>query len=72
MNGFFVIAEFSLVSVRRTRIDELIAQECRRGWSARQSKTQTGSSLRPNWASLWPALTGLDGEPAFADLLARC
>ncbi|XBH05344.1 CNNM domain-containing protein [Singulisphaera sp. Ch08] len=26
-NGFFVAAEFALVSVRRTRIDELAAQE---------------------------------------------
>jgi len=38
MNGFFVVAEFALVSVRRSRIDELVAQEIAwPAWSAMRS-----------------------------------
>jgi putative hemolysin len=34
-NGFFVAAEFSLVTVRKTRIDQLIAEGHRGARSAR-------------------------------------
>jgi CBS domain containing-hemolysin-like protein len=71
MNGFFVATEFSLVKVRRTRLDEL----ARRGSRAAQrtrvlvddldeylSATQLGITL----ASL---ALGWIGEPAFAHLI---
>ncbi|MGD8554907.1 MAG: hemolysin family protein [Anaerolineales bacterium] len=71
-NGFFVAAEFALVSVRRTRIQELVAQGNRAArWVARAiedpdrviAATQLGitlSSLGLGWI----------GEPVVADLLA--
>lgn len=70
-NGFFVAAEFSLVSVRRTRIYELVTQgNVAARWVARAiedpdsviAATQLGitlSSLGLGWL----------GEPAFAHLL---
>ncbi|HVE75702.1 MAG TPA: CNNM domain-containing protein, partial [Actinomycetota bacterium] len=36
-NGFFVAAEFSLVAVRRTRIEELIAAGSRRAISTKKA-----------------------------------
>lgn len=71
LNGFFVAAEFSLVKVRATRIDELVsqkrfgakkAQEAVRHLDAYLSATQLGITL----ASLG---LGYIGEPAFAHLL---
>ncbi|HMP60021.1 MAG TPA: hemolysin family protein [Gemmatales bacterium] len=71
LNGFFVAAEFSLVAVRRTRVEELVREQ-RRGSSvlADQIKnldrsiaaTQLGITL----ASL---ALGWIGEPAVAELL---
>ncbi|MBC8102020.1 MAG: HlyC/CorC family transporter [Cytophagales bacterium] len=71
LNGFFVAAEFAIVKVRTTRIDELAAknafgakkaQEAVRHLDAYLSATQLGITL----ASLG---LGYIGEPAFADLL---
>ena len=70
-NGFFVAAEFSLVSVRRTRIAELVAQgSSSAGWVQKAienpdrviAATQLGITL----ASLG---LGWIGEPALAHLL---
>jgi CBS domain containing-hemolysin-like protein len=70
-NGFFVAAEFSLVSVRRTRIAELVAQgSAPAGWVQKAiqnpdrviAATQLGITL----ASLG---LGWIGEPALAHLL---
>lgn len=70
-NGFFVAAEFALVSVRRTRIAELVAQgDTRARWVARAindpdrfiAATQLGITL----ASLG---LGWIGEPALGVLL---
>jgi hypothetical protein len=46
LNGFFVAAEFSLVSVRQTRIAELVEK----GHTSAEAV-----SLQPSWASLWQA-----------------
>jgi CBS domain containing-hemolysin-like protein len=71
LNGFFVAAEFAIVKVRATRIDELAAknafgakkaQEAVRHLDAYLSATQLGITL----ASLG---LGYIGEPAFAKLL---
>jgi putative hemolysin len=70
-NGFFVAAEFSLVSVRRTRIKELISKgDVSAGWVKKAidnpdaviAATQLGITL----ASLG---LGWIGEPALAHLL---
>ena len=71
LNGFFVAAEFAIVKVRSTRIDELAAkkqfgakkaQEAVRHLDAYLSATQLGITL----ASLG---LGYVGEPAFAHLI---
>src|SRR5687768_902519 len=71
LNGFFVLAEFALVKVRATRIEELARQHDRRAIIARDmvlhldnylASTQLGitvASLGPGWI----------GEPAFAGLI---
>jgi putative hemolysin len=70
-NGFFVAAEFSLVSVRRTRVDELIAQGHKTAGLVRRAiddpdrfiaATQLGITI----ASL---ALGWVGEPALAHLI---
>ena len=43
LNGFFVAAEFSLVAVRKTRLEELIAQAKQKQPSRRKSG-QEGAS----------------------------
>ena len=59
-NGFFVAAEFSLVSVRQTRIAELVEAWQRQGrnGAAAHSKTQTGS-LPPHRAGYNPGQPGV-------------
>ncbi len=56
LNGFFVAAEFAVVKVRRTRLEELAGQarqprELRCCWSI----TSTNIYRRPSSASLWSA-----------------
>jgi len=72
MNGFFVIAEFSLVSVRRTRIDELIAQGNARARVVRKAIEDPDRFIAATQLGITLASLGLGwmGEPAFADLLA--
>jgi CBS domain containing-hemolysin-like protein len=77
-NGFFVAAEFSIVTVRKTRIDQLIAEGHRGARVVRRAvsepdryiaATQLGitmASLGLGWISE-PALAGLI-EPAFRSL----
>lgn len=72
LNAFFVAAEFAIVKVRSTRLDELIRQRRPRAVTAKRlvssmdeylSATQLGITL----ASL---ALGWIGEPAFAELFA--
>ncbi len=71
LNGFFVAAEFALVSVRRTRVEELVAQH-RPGAQALQRATHSverfiaATQLGITLASLG---LGWVGEPALAHLI---
>ena len=71
MNAFFVAAEFSLVSVRRTRVEEMVAQK-RRGAAILSSATQSldrfiaATQLGVTLASLG---LGWVGEPALSNLI---
>jgi CBS domain containing-hemolysin-like protein len=70
-NAFFVAAEFGLVAVRRTRIQELAAQGSRRALSAQKAIRQlnlmlSGCQLGITFASLG---LGAIGEPVVAGML---
>jgi CBS domain containing-hemolysin-like protein len=70
-NGFFVAAEYAFVSVRRTRLDELVASGSRRARMVRDivsdpSHFISGMQVGITLSSL--ALGAL-GEPAVARLL---
>lgn len=70
-NGFFVAAEFGLVAVRRTRIQELQDQGSRRATSTLKALAElnlmlSGCQLGITFASLG---LGWIGEPALADLI---
>ena len=71
MNGFFVVAEFALVSVRRTRIDELIAQGNAQARVVRKAIEDPDRFIAATQLGITLASLGLGwiGEPAFADLL---
>jgi magnesium and cobalt exporter, CNNM family len=69
-NAFFVAAEFGLVAVRRTRIEELVAQGSRRAAVTQKVIGQlnlmlSGCQLGITFASLG---LGAVGEPVLADL----
>ena len=70
LNAFFVAAEFGLVAVRRTRIDELAKQGSRRAFSAQKAIGElnlmlSGCQLGITFASLG---LGWIGEPTLAHL----
>lgn len=70
-NAFFVAAEFGLVAVRSTRVDELVAQGSRRAASARKAIRElnlmlSGCQLGITFSSLG---LGWVGEPALARML---
>ncbi|HVF11808.1 MAG TPA: hemolysin family protein [Actinomycetota bacterium] len=69
-NAFFVAAEFGLVAVRRTRIEELVAAGSRRALSTQKALQElnlmlSGCQLGITFASLG---LGAIGEPALAHL----
>lgn len=69
-NAFFVAAEFGLVAVRRTRIDELVAQGSKKALVTRKVLSQlnlmlSGCQLGITFASLG---LGAVGEPILAEL----
>lgn len=72
MNGFFVVAEFALVSVRRSRIDELIAQGNDAAKVVRHAIGDPDRFIAATQLGITLASLGLGwiGEPAFAELLA--
>jgi CBS domain containing-hemolysin-like protein len=71
MNGFFVVAEFALVSVRRSRIDELVAQGNSVARVARHAIADPDRFIAATQLGITLASLGLGwiGEPAFAGLL---
>ena len=71
MNGFFVVAEFALVSVRRSRIEELVAQGNSLARVVRHAIGDPDRFIAATQLGITLASLGLGwiGEPAFADLI---
>lgn len=69
-NGFFVAAEFSIVTVRKTRIDQLIAEGHRGARAVRRAVTDPDSYIAATQLGITMASIGLGwiGEPAIASL----
>jgi CBS domain containing-hemolysin-like protein len=72
-NGFFVAAEFSLVTVRKTRIDQLIAEGNRLARPVRRAISDPESYIAATQLAITMASLGLGwiGEPAVASLFER-
>ena len=70
-NGFFVAAEFSLVTVRKTRIDQLVAEGDRRARTVRHALAQPDRYIAATQLGITMASLGLGwiGEPALATLI---
>src|SRR5690242_11620426 len=68
VNGFFVLAEFALVKVRATRLDELARQKNRRAILAHNMVLHLDRYLAATQLGITLASLGLGwvGEPAFA------
>lgn len=71
MNGFFVAAEFALVSVRRTRIEELVAQGNRTAEAVRRAIHDPDQFIAATQLGITLASLGLGwaGEPALSHLI---
>jgi CBS domain containing-hemolysin-like protein len=69
-NGFFVAAEFSLVTVRKTRIDQLIAEGHRGARTVRRALSDPDSYIAATQLGITMASLALGwvGEPALARL----
>lgn len=72
LNGFFVAAEFSIVKVRATRIEELIKKGAKRAPWARRLIVDMDEYLSATQLGITLASLGLGwiGEPAFAELFS--
>ena len=70
-NGFFVAAEFSIVTVRKTRIDQLIAEGLRTARAVRRAVTDPDSYSAATQLGITMASIGLGwiGEPALASMI---
>jgi CBS domain containing-hemolysin-like protein len=71
LNAFFVATEFAIVKVRRTRIDEMVAQGVSRAAAAREVIENLNAYLSACQFGITIASLGLGwiGEPAFAHLI---
>src|SRR5256885_918378 len=70
-NGFFVAAEFSIVTVRKTRVDQLIAEGHTWAHAVRRAITAPDRYIAATQAGVTMASLGLGwiGEPAVAALI---
>src|SRR6476646_5238696 len=70
-NGFFVAAEFALISVRKTRIDQLIAEGSRLARPVRRALNNPTNFIAGTQLGITMASLGLGwvGEPAVATLI---
>src|SRR5512134_1988741 len=70
-NGFFVAAEFAIISVRKTRIDQLIAEGSRMARPVRRALTNPDQFIAATQLGITMASLGLGwiGEPALASML---
>ncbi|MEO5742401.1 MAG: CNNM domain-containing protein, partial [Vicinamibacterales bacterium] len=71
-NGFFVAAEFSIISVRKTRIDQLLAEGSRMARPVRRALQNPDQFIAATQLGITMASLGLGwiGEPALATLIA--
>lgn len=71
LNGLFVAAEFALVSVRKTRIEELIKDGVKSARSVESAQTHLDRSIAATQLGITLASIGLGfvGEPALARLI---
>ena len=69
-NGFFVAAEFALISVRKTRIDQLLAEGSRMARPVRRALDHPDQFIAATQLGITMASLGLGwiGEPALATL----
>jgi CBS domain containing-hemolysin-like protein len=72
-NGFFVAAEFSIVTARKTRIDQLIAEGHRRAKAVRRAVSAPDRYIAATQLGITMASLGLGwvAEPALAGLIER-
>src|SRR6266853_6679388 len=70
-NGFFVAAEFSIVTVRKTRIDQLVTEGRRRARAVRRAVSQPDRYIAATQLGITMASLGLGwiGEPALASII---
>src|SRR5438094_3791432 len=70
-NGFFVASEFVIVTVRKTRIDQLIAEGHRRARAVRRAVTEPDRYIAATQLGITMASLGLGwiGEPALASVI---
>ncbi len=70
-NGFFVAAEFAVVTVRKTRIDQLVAEGNRLARSVRLATTNPESFIAATQLGITMASIGLGwvGEPTIAAII---
>ncbi len=71
INGFFVAAEFSLVSVRKTRVEELVARGNREAKAVQRAVRDPDRFIAATQLGITLASLGLGwiGEPALAHLI---
>ncbi|HEX4345926.1 MAG TPA: hemolysin family protein [Vicinamibacterales bacterium] len=71
-NGFFVSAEYSIVTVRKTRIDQLVAEGHRRARAVRRAVSQPDRYIAATQLGVTMASLGLGwvGEPALASIIS--
>jgi CBS domain containing-hemolysin-like protein len=70
-NGFFVAAEFAIVTVRKTRIDQLIAEGHRQAHAVRRAVSDPDGYIAATQLGITMASLGLGwiGEPAIAEFV---
>jgi CBS domain containing-hemolysin-like protein len=70
-NGFFVAAEFAIISVRKTRVDQLVAEGNRGARAVRRAVSDPDRYIAATQLGITMASIGLGwiGEPALASLL---
>lgn len=70
-NGFFVAAEFAIIAVRKTRIDQMIAEGHKGARAVRRAISDPDSYIAATQLGITMASLGLGwiGEPALAELV---
>src|SRR6202035_5358884 len=70
-NGFFVAAEFSIVTVRKTRVDQLVAEGRGRARAVRRAVSEPDRYIAATQLGITMASLGLGwiGEPALASVI---